>query len=55
MDELPYMAVCLAEISNNVGWKPTRRHRQTHISNLICTNDADKQYQRADEKCLVYI
>lgn len=47
MGELPYMVVCLAEVCNNVRWKPTRRHRQTHTSkNPIQANDADRRYRR---------
>ncbi len=55
MGELPYMAVCLAEVCNNVGWKPTHRHRQTHthththIQNPARTNDANRRYQRPDQ------
>lgn len=50
MGELPYMVVCLAEVRNNVGWKPTHRHRQTHTSKRDgCGGGAFTQMMQTDD------
>lgn len=53
MDELPYMVVCLAEVCNNVGWKPTRRHRHIDTSAHIQQTPFEQMMQINDISILI--